>query len=91
MYHVIGLSAHCFSEIHVNSTHFFYNIIQTTPAIGIVAYVPSALHQQPDGDKLRPILLSDCEITAQFGWIKHRRLPLPEQAAELLKEVKTLF
>ncbi len=89
--HTTGLSAHVFSEIHVNSSHFFYNMIQTTPVVGLAAYTPLAFQSQSMIENVHAIPISDCDVTAQFGWIKHYRLPLSETASWLLDEIVRLF
>ena len=89
--HVTGLSSHAFGEIHVNSSHLFYKTIQTTPAVGLVAYTPASFHQHGLWSDIRVIRLSDCDVTAQFGWIKHHRLPLTDLAMDLLRSISELF
>lgn len=89
--HVTGLSAHAFGEVHVNSSRLFYNTIQSTPAVGLVAYTPTSFRKHALWSSIRILQLSDCDVTAQFGWIKHRRLPLTDIASDLLRMIAELF
>lgn len=86
-----GLSAHAAGEILVNHSSLFYQIIQTTPAVGLVAYKPDAFLRQEQWSGIRPLLLSDVNFVSQFGWIKLRRLPLSDIAAEVLESIQQLF
>ncbi len=89
--YVIGLSAHAFGEIHVNSSSLFYKTIQTTPAIGLVAYTPAFFQDHSLWSDIRIIHLTNCDVTAQFGWVKLRRLPMTDLAADLLNSIAKLF
>ena len=89
--HITGLSKHCYGEVHVNNSQLFYQTIETTSAVGLIAYAPIAFQTQNGGRNVRVIRLSDCDVTAQFGWIKNRRLPLSDTAAALLHEIVKLF
>lgn len=86
-----GLSAHAAGEILVNHSSLFYSVIQTTPAVGLLAYKPEAFLKQEEWTGVRPLLISDVGLTAHFGWIKLRRLPLSDIAAEVLESVQRLF
>lgn len=88
---VTGLSAHAFGEVHVNSSHLFYSTIQHTPAVGLVAFTPNSFRQQGLWSNIRILQISDCDVTAQFGWVKHRRLPLTDIASDLLRMIAELF
>ena len=89
--HITGLSAHAAGEILVNQTNLFYNIIQTTRAVGLVAYRPEAFVEGEEWPGIRPLRLADCAITAHYGWIKLRRLPLSDVAAEALAAIQEIF
>lgn len=89
--YVTGLSKHCFGEVHVNNSQLFYNTIETTTAVGLIAYAPLAFQAQNTDRNIQVIHLSDCSITAQFGWIKNRRFPLTDTATVLLHEIMKLF
>lgn len=89
--YVTGLSALAFGEISVNSSHLFYKTIQMTPAVGIIAYTPQLLLEQSPWSDIRIIQFSDCEITAQFGWVKLRRVPMNDLAKELCQAVVGLY
>lgn len=89
--HVVGLSSHAFGEVHVNSSNLFYQTIQNTPAIGLVAYTPATFMSHGQWSDIRIIRLTDCDVTAQFGWIKLHRMPLTDLAADLLHSIEKLF
>ena len=89
--HVTGLSSHAFGEVHVNSSHLFYKTIQNTPAVGLVAFTPASFQQQGLWSDIHVIQLTDCDVTAQFGWIKLHRLPLTDLAMDLLQSITKLF
>lgn len=86
-----GLSAHAAGEILVNHSNLFYSIIQNTPAVGLLAYQPEAFLRQGEWSGVRLLPISDAGVTAHFGWIKLRRLPLSDIAAEVLESVQRLF
>lgn len=89
--HLMGLSSRASGEIMVNSSSLFYRTILATPTVGLVTYQPDTFIRPEEYPDIRPLRLSDCNITAQFGWIKLRRLPLSDVAAELLDSFKQLF
>jgi DNA-binding transcriptional LysR family regulator len=91
MPYVMGLSAHNFGEVHVNSSQLYYNTIQTTPVVGFVGSVPEVFSRYNEWENIRILRIKDCPITAQFGWIKLQRYTLPDIAAELLKSIESLF
>lgn len=88
---VIGLNRHVFGEVNVNTSQMFYQILRTTGAFGLVSTTPGLFERYNVHAELRIRPLADCPVTAQFGWIKHRRYPLSDIAAGLLQEIRPLF
>ena len=89
--HATGLSLHAAGEVLVNHSNLFYSIIQTTPAVGLVAYKPEAFLRQEEWPGIRPLLLTGTGLSSHFGWIKLRRLPLSDIAAEALAAIQEIF
>lgn len=89
--YVTGLSHHAFSEIRVNQSNLFYSVIHSTHAVGLVANSPDAFVKQGEYPGIQPLALTDCPVTGQYGWIKLRRLPLTDVAADMIHSITMLF
>ena len=89
--HVIGLGNRASGEVKVNYSNLFYSTIQNTTAVGLIADMPESFQSRKAWPEIRLLRLKDCEISAQYGYIKSRRLPLTDIAAELLESFKHLF
>lgn len=89
--HVTGLRNRVFSRIRVNSGQMFYQTIQTTTATGLVASAVDTFNKFNVWENVRALKLTNCDVEAEYGWVKLRRLPLTDIAAELLEEVRNLF
>lgn len=89
--YVLGLSAHAYGEVHINSSQLFYTTIQSSSAIGLVSSTPESFKLYNPWDQIHIIPISDCSITAQYGYIKSRRVPLSDIANGLLKNIMLLF
>lgn len=89
--YVLGLSAHAYGEVHVNNSQLFYTTIQSTSAVGLVSSTPESFALYNPWENIRILPLSDCHITAQYGYIKSRRVPLSDIANGLLKNIMLLF
>lgn len=89
--HVTGLNRHAFGHVRVNSSQLFYSIVQTTPAVGLLVHDAESFKRFNDQKDVRLLPLSDCDVGAEYGWIKLRRLPLSDIAAELLDSVRALL
>lgn len=89
--HVTGLSNRVYGKIHVNSSQLFYKMIQTAPVVGLFACSPESFNRHKLWEDIRILRLKDCDIMAEFGWIKLRRVPLTDIASELIETVKLLF
>ena len=89
--HVLGLGNRVNGEVKVNYSNLFYSIIQNTTAVGLIADLPEAFQSRRAWPDIRLLRLADCTVSAQYGYIKSRRLPLTDVAAELLDSFKQLF
>lgn len=89
--HVLGLSGRTFGEVDVSDSMLFYRTILHTQCVGLFAYVPNSFLQSGLAEKLHVLPIADCGITANFGWIKLRRLPLSDVAADLLQQLTHVF
>lgn len=89
--HATGLDNDMFGKVHVNSSQLFYQTIQSTAAVGLMACREESFTQHDIWKDIRILQLKDCKIKAESGWIKLQRLPLTDIAAELLDTVKALF
>lgn len=89
--HVLGLGNRVNGEVKVNYSNLFYSIIQNTTAVGLIADLPEAFQSRRAWPDIRLLRLADCTVSAQYGYIKSRRLPLTDVAAELLDLFKQLF
>ena len=89
--HVIGLGNRASGEVKVNYSSLFYSTIQNTTAVGLIADMLEAFRSRNAWPDIRLLQLKDCEVSAQYGYIKSRRLPLTDIAAELLDSFKQLF
>lgn len=89
--YVIGLSAHAHGEVHINNSQLFYTTIQSTTAIGLVSSTPETFSLYNTWEGIRILPLSDCKVTAQYGYIKSRRIPLSDIANGLLNKLVKLF
>jgi len=89
--HVLGLGNRVNGEVKVNYSNLFYSIIQNTSAVGLIADLPEAFQSRKSWPDIRLLRLADCNVSAQYGYIKSRRLPLTDIAAELLETFQHLF
>lgn len=89
--YVTGLRNRVFGCVRVNNSHLFYQTLQTTPAVGLLASSVDMFNQTNTWEGIRALPLIDCAIESEYGWIKLRRLPLTDIAAELLETVRYLF
>ncbi len=88
---VIELDRHIYGEINVNTSQLYYHVLRNTSAFGLVTTDPVIFERYNAYPELRLRPLQDCPVTAQFGWIKQRRYPLSDVAADLLQRMKSLF
>ncbi len=91
MTHATGLDNKMFGRVHVNSSHLFHETIHSTSAIGLVPCTEQSIMENTILKDLRMIKIEDCTINAELGWIKLKRLPLSDIAAELLETLQKLF
>lgn len=89
--YVLGLSSHCYGEVHVSNSQLFYQTIQNTPAVGLIAATLESYDSFNTYSNIRILPIADCNVTAQYGYIKSRRIPLSSLAADVIKEIRPLF
>ena len=89
--HVAGLTHHCLGEIHVDTERQLYDIIRSTSAVALAATTPEVFMRYNSDPDVKALPVEDCDIYAQFAWIKSRRLPLSDLALELLETVRPYF
>lgn len=85
-----GLGQKVHGLVQVNSSSLFYNLVKTTEMVGLLANSPTAFKQQGAVEGLRILQIEDCKIQAEEGWVKLRRVPLTDIAAEFLEHVRQL-
>jgi len=91
LHYATGLSTRVSGLVRVNTSQLFYLTLQTSSAVGLVASSVDSFNQYNTWEGIRALQLTDCDIESEYGWIKLRRLPLPDIAAELLETVRHLF
>ncbi len=72
-----------------NSASSQYMVLDTTDAYFFGATPRSFRQEEDDYPKVRSLILEDCDITAEIGWIKHERdvlSPLAKEYVEILRE-----
>ena len=89
--HETGLSLHTAGEINVTGSQIFFDLIAETDVIGLVATWPQAFRRYHEEPSTWIIPLRDCELMAEYGWIKPRRITLPELAQEYLDILVELY
>lgn len=78
-------------RIVVNNCYMFYEMVQNTKAMGLVSTNKDVFSQQNSWKDLRLVEISDFPIKAEAGWIKLRRMPLTDIAAELIEELAVIM
>lgn len=76
-------------HIHVNSSHLFYQLIQETEVIGLVAAEPQNIVSNPWKD-IRAIPVENCPVSVELAWIKLRRVPSNSIITEILESFEQL-
>lgn len=84
-------SLHSQGNITVSSGSLYYQLINDTPAIGIVISSKGTNYQQQHWPQLRYLPITDYPCEALTCWIKLRRLPLSDLAAELIQKLEEAF
>ena len=77
--------------IHVDTERQLYDIIRSTSAVALAATTPEVFMRYNSDPDVKALPVVDCDIYAQFAWIKSRRLPLSDLALELLEAVRPYF
>lgn len=78
-------------SITVSSGSLFYELVNNTPAIGLVISNRSTNYQGTRWPDIRYLPITDYPCEAVTGWIKLRRLPLSDLAQELLDNLESAF
>lgn len=82
--YLLGIEDKINGHIHVNNNQIFYQAIQETSVIGLIAAeLESSIQNTWNG--IRLLKLEGCDIVMEFGWIKLRRMPLSSIMSELLE------
>ncbi len=89
--HETALSLHMAGEISVTGTQIFFDLIRETDVVGLVSARPEAFYKYRGEQDLWIILIDDCPLTGEFGWIKPCRTILPELAKEYLDILLALY
>lgn len=81
-----------FGKITVNNYHLFYEMVRSTPAMGLISCRKEAFYRTCETWKeLRLIEIEDYPVSSESGWIKLRRMPLSDIASELIAELNDVF
>ena len=75
----------------MTGAQIFFDLIAETDVIGLVATWPQAFRRYHEEPSTWIIPLRDCELMAEYGWIKPRRTTLPELAQEYLDILVELY
>ena len=82
-------------EIHgrviVNNSYLLYQLVENSAVMGLISTNKDSFTQKEHWTKLRLIEIVDFPITTEVGWIKLRRIPLSDIAAELIEEMIPMF
>lgn len=88
---VAGIEHQVRGHVHVNSSQLFYQTIQRTPVVGLIASTADTFGVYNTWSDVRILSLADCPVVAELAWIKLSRVPLSGIAAELIEACKGLF
>lgn len=78
-------------RVVLNNCYLFYEMVQNSPAMGIISTNADHFSQQNNWKKLRLIKITDFPVEAETGWIKLRRMPLPDIALELIEDLTAIL
>lgn len=82
-----GLKTRARGLIQINNSQLFFQLVQSSDAVGLIAADPSVSFWQEHHD-FQLIPIQDCPIKVELSWIKPSRIPLSGIAAELLEYYK---
>lgn len=89
--HETGLSLHAAGEINVTGSQIFFDLISESDVFGLVAAWPDAFRKYHQESSVWIIPIRDCELMAEFGWVKSSRSILPELARTYLDILVELY
>ncbi len=84
----MGIENKVHGHIHVNSSQLFFQLVQKTASIGLIAANPEAACLP--SEQVCILKLSDCPVDVELSWVKLRRVPLSSIASEFLDSYKNL-
>jgi DNA-binding transcriptional LysR family regulator len=84
----MGIENKVHGNIHVNSSQLFFQLIQESASIGLIAADPEAACLP--SKEVRILKVSDCPVDVELSWIRLRRVPLSSIASEFLDSYKSL-
>lgn len=88
----LGIFSQISGHIRVNSLQMFYQILEQTAAVGLLACNPGEIDKShTTGRSLRLLPLKDSPIHCEIGWIKLKRLELPKLAYFFLEKLRELY
>ncbi len=91
MLHETGLSLHSMGEISVNGSQIFFELIRSGQAVGLVAASPDSFRKYNSAPDLQILPIEDCELQAEYVWMKHKNMPLSPFAEEYLNILSKLY
>lgn len=86
--HALGLEGRTRGLVQVSHGGTFYDLIQNSSVVGLIVNPKSEKPQHVVLPGLKILPLADCDMQAEEGWIKLRRVPLTDVAEELLEDIK---
>lgn len=91
MFETSQIKMNSFGKISVNNCYLFYEMVHTTPAMGLISCKKEAFFQRRTWPNLRVLEIKDFPLCSQSGWIKLQRMPLSDIALELLNALSPIF
>lgn len=82
--HALGIANLTHGCVKVNETESFYKIVRGTPLIGLEGIPVERFTAVNQYDDLRILRIADSDLTWQLAWVKSRRIPLSDLAAEFI-------
>ncbi len=84
----MGIENKVHGHIHVNSSQLFFQLVQETASVGLIAADPDTACLP--FEQVRILMLSGCPVDVELAWIKLRRVPLSSIASEFLDSYRSL-
>lgn len=80
-----------YGKISVNNCYLFYEMVSTTPAMGLISCRKAAFFQTKTWPDLRLLEIKDFPVRSESGWIKLQRMHLSDIALEFLSDLSPIF